>query len=134
MSRHSLTAASGDRVALFPGPVPDAAFAAAAVQLYSRLWGDLECLGELCAEGQYCSGQPGLERCVLMLRLELTLLLESCQSGSWSALLPGSQLDSLRVTLEPVALMVGHATDALQPHMIARAQNRLLDEVLRLLR
>jgi hypothetical protein len=65
-----------------------------------------------------------------MLRLELALLLDACQSERWRLLLNISQRLSLESTIEDVFDALNSSSEIAPQDAIAWAQNRLLDAVL----
>jgi len=65
-----------------------------------------------------------------MLRLELALLLDACQSERWRQLLNISQRLSLESTIEDVFDALNSLSEIAPQDAIAWAQNRILDAVL----
>lgn len=105
-----------------PARVPSEVYAAASIELYVRLWLELERLIE--SAPRRCD--VGLE----MLRLELLLLLDACDCPHWQSILSTRQRLELRSTVEGVLRALGAASHPGGCGGIAEAQNRLLDAVL----
>ena len=98
-----------------------AAYAAAAIELYSRVWLALERL-----TGRSAPGEP--ETPLMVLRLELIVLPDACDSPSWRLMLAHEQRRELRATLESVLRMLAAPADG--GWHLMQAQNRLIDAVL----
>jgi hypothetical protein len=104
-----------------------AAYAAACIELFSRLWAELEqrSTSEFSASPTALAG-PAFDAGEA-LRIELVLLLEACDSPLWQDLLSPQQRRSLRSTLERA---LGSLTNGAVQESLERAQDSLLDEVL----
>jgi len=109
------------------------AYAVAAIELFSRLWVELDTL--LATDGhRHSAGLTPAPR-VQVLRLELILLLDACQSTRWRA-----QLDTIqRLSLQSIFDEILHALNTSSEEEISRGpiesvQNRLLDAIQRHLR
>lgn len=109
------------------------AYAVASIELFSRLWVELDTL--LATDGhRHSAGLTPAPR-VQVLRLELILLLDACQSTRWRA-----QLDTIqRLSLQSIFDEILHALNTSSEEEILRgpiesAQNRLLDAIQRHLR
>ena len=108
------------------------AYAAAAIELYSRVWLTLEQLtARLRGDGEHQSrqaagGEP--EMLLVRLRLELVVLLDACDSPSWRSMLAHEERRQLRATLESVLGML--AVPVAGGWHLMQAQNRLIDAVL----
>src|SRR5580658_529311 len=98
------------------------AFAAACVELFSRLWAELNAL----------SATPGPPRApsAEILRLELVLVLDACRSARWRMLLDRSQRLSLQYLLRDVLDALNSWSGEFPCPPIEWAQNRLLDALL----
>jgi hypothetical protein len=95
------------------------AYSAACVELFWRLWVELECAAERVSRSR-----------AEVLRLELALLLDACRSERWRLLLSISQRLSLQSTIEDVLDALNSSAETVPRDAIAWAQNRLLDAVL----
>ncbi len=98
------------------------AYTIACIELYSRLWAQLEALGDAAA-----LDAARLDAPLQILRLELHLLLQACDGVRWRGLLANPQRLALKSILQEVLLMLGAHEPAA---MLPAAQNRLLDAVL----
>jgi len=96
------------------------AFAAACVELFSRLWAELDAVP--------ASADPA--RAGEILRLELTLVLEACRSEGWRMMLDRSQRLFLRLLLRDVLDALNSWSGEFPCTPIEWAQNRLLDALL----
>jgi hypothetical protein len=102
-----------------------ACYAAACIELYSRLWWELEKLSRSFVPGDGPSPAHRDSKLVL-LRLETIVLIDACDSPQLRSLLGAAQRKDLRSTLE--SLLVALEDGVLEP-----VQNQLLDAVLALL-
>jgi hypothetical protein len=103
----------------------DAAYATATIELFSRLWHELEKLDNAARS----PGAPTrIETRLLALRLELHLLAETCESSRWRVMLASTQREELKSVVERVLRAVAAAP--LQQSVLAQAQNILFDAVL----
>jgi len=96
------------------------AFAAACIELFSRLWAELNAL----------SATAGSARADEILRLELILVLEACRSARWRMLLDISQRLSLECLLRDVLDALNSSPEEFPCTEVEWAQNRLLDALL----
>jgi hypothetical protein len=95
------------------------AFAAASIELYSRLWAALDrCLTSHEDDATY-----------QILRLELHLLLNACDTASWRLLLSGPQRQSLKSVLLEIQFAFDFDTARIPRLTIVSVQNRLLEAV-----
>jgi hypothetical protein len=104
---------------------------AAAVQLYSRLWLELEALFDQLQAG--ADARTGV--CPLpieVIRLELIVLLDRCDSTRWRALVEAPLLAALHRDLEALLAALAAPPDALGAVQIIGAQNQLFDALLTL--
>jgi hypothetical protein len=106
-----------------------AEYAAASIELYSRLWQELEQLICRLAETDGLP-TPSATDAVVTFRLQLVVLADACVSTRWRSLLAADQRQDLRSTLERVRRTLAVPPHALGPWAIAQAQNQLLDAVL----
>ena len=111
------------------GRQTSAAYAAASIQLYSRLWADLEVLSDQLAA---TTDQPPdvIELRLEMLRLELIVLLDNCRSARWRSMLSPEHRLVLRATLEDLLATLAVPPDAFGRAVIFQAQNQVFDAVL----
>ena len=118
---------SAQATAAVPG-VRSRIYAVASIELFSRLWVELDTL--LATDGQrHSAGSTPAPR-VQVLRLELILLLDACQSTRWRAQLDTGQ----RLSLQSIFDDILHVLDPSSEEEILRgpiesAQNRLLDAI-----
>jgi hypothetical protein len=105
------------------------AFAVTCVELYGRLWTELEAL---IASEEYDPGdsaQPAAGERLQILKLEIHLLICACNTARWQWLLSASQRLALKSILQDVWLAVDTETQQSSAYVIALAQNRLFDAV-----
>jgi hypothetical protein len=128
VSRHSVVAFRTTGAAL----ASEAAYVAATIDLYGRLWRELEQLSDVFASAPHCAVRAEeSDQQLMMLRLELVVLLDACDSPEWWSMLGAERRVALRTTLESLLRTLG----ALPPDLdrccaLARAQDQLLDAVL----
>ena len=109
----------------------NAAYAAASIQLYSRLWLALETLSETLMDPPE-GGIPGVsDPRVVLFRLELLVLLDACGSARWHSLLGPEQRDGLRSTLEDLMAMLAVPAASFGVDVLYRCQNHLFEAVRR---
>jgi hypothetical protein len=104
--------------------VAEETFAVACVELYTRLWAELDALG---TAGRP-PGSSALED-VELLRLELLLLADACQSPRWRAVLSAAQRFALRSVVTDVLAALNRPLEELSADALAQVQNRLFDEI-----
>jgi hypothetical protein len=97
------------------------AYALACIGLFSRLWDELE---RLCM----ARAQIGLRSQIV--RLEIHLALQSCETWRWRLLLNASQRLALVQTLRDVEHHLGASGAEISAPAAGAAQDRLLDAVL----
>lgn len=102
------------------------AFAVAHIELFSRLWVELDSMCGMLDSLRVRSMGLISER-VEILRLELILLLDACRSARWRTLLDTSQRLSLQLLLSDVLAALNQAPDEVPRGPIEWAQNRILD-------
>jgi len=127
-----------------------APLAAATIELYSRLWLELEALCNLfqAEAARHGAGinveaadidveaadidveATGVEARLEMLRLEMMLLLDGCGSARWRSLLRPDQLAALRENLQAVLRSLDTPAAAFGLAAVVNAQNRLFDAVI----
>ena len=106
------------------------AYSWACVELYSRLWAELDSLSLPVARGE-ASAAPGLPvPRGQILRLELHLLVDACETARWRLLLNAEQRQRLKSILQGVQLALDMDGSQASPDVITSAQNRLLDAVI----
>jgi hypothetical protein len=106
------------------------AYAVACIELFSWIWAELDAVcasdGSTSLESSLITSATLLE----ILRLDLVVSADACDSMRWRSQLDTSQLLSPKVVLVEVL----HALDApvgdSSPRSVAQAQNRLLDAIL----
>lgn len=112
--------------------LPLGPFAAACIDLYSRLWLELEQLGERLTAGDRSGSAVELKTRLAILRLELIVLLDACASARWQSMLGRQQRVELRSMLERLLRTLATPFDAVDGSLLADAQNQILDAVLTL--
>jgi hypothetical protein len=105
------------------------AFAQASIELFSRLWAQLE---SMAAEGPLSEVPPdsALALRVQILRLELIVLLDACRATRWRMLLSGEQRRALELRLSEVLECLNTRFEEAPLPTIEGAQNCLLAAVL----
>ena len=99
---------------------PDA-YAIASIVLYSRIWAELERLHAAAAPPELHSQ---------ILRLEIHLLIQACDSWRWRGLMSAPQRHTLQQTLANVLHRLGASEEGICAAAAGAAQDRLLDAVL----
>jgi len=99
---------------------PDA-YAIASIVLYSRIWAELERLHAAAAPPELHSQ---------ILRLEIHLLIQACDSWRWRGLMSPPQRRALQQTLADVLHRLAACDSGICAAAAGAAQNRLLDAVL----
>jgi hypothetical protein len=94
------------------------AFSVACIELYGRLWVELD--------GLLGCDEKKAER-LEILRLEIHLLLNGCERARWQTMMSTSQRDALRTTLLNVLLALDIDAEQMSADVIASAQNCLFD-------
>ena len=131
ISLHAVTALRMHRRANAIGEPPalsSDAYAVASIELYSRLWLALERVADRLAAYED-TDSPQIETAVIILRLELLVLLDACDSPLWRSMLRAEQRIELEVTLKSVLRILSERVDD-SCGVISHAQDRLLDAVL----
>jgi hypothetical protein len=126
VSRHAVVAFRATGVA------SAAACIAATIELYSRLWRELERSFDLFAQrAEFTVGADQSDGLLVVLRLEILILLDACDSQGWQSLLGTERRLALRTILESLLRTLAALQAERDPcHVLARAQNQLLDAVL----
>jgi hypothetical protein len=106
------------------------AFAAACIELFSRLWVELNSISA--AADPILTPSAGLPSGpqIEILRLELILILDACRSARWRTLLDKSQRLGLECLLRDVLDALNTSSEAIPRAPIAWAQNRLFEALL----
>jgi hypothetical protein len=106
------------------------AYAIACIELFSRIWAELDLL----ADSGQVSAQPAAALWAdargEILRLELILLIESCDSARWRMLLSAPQRRALASGLQDLLHALATSPEEQLRHVLAVAQDSLLDAVL----
>jgi hypothetical protein len=106
------------------------AYAAACIELFSRLWAELEAVyGSDTSTSRVTSTRTSATR-IEILRLDLVVSADACDSMRWRSQLDTSQRLSLKVVLVEVLHALDAPVDEIPPRSVAQAQNRLVDPVL----
>ena len=105
-------------------------YSVACIELFWRLWLELERILAVPEATQSSSRDLASWTRAEMLRLQLALLLDACQSERWRLLLNISQRLSLESTIEDVFDALNSSSEIVPQDAIAWAQNRLLDAIL----
>lgn len=112
------------------GAGSDDAYAVAAIELYSRLWLELEQVtARLRLAADHC-GAVQLEVRLTILRLELVMLLDGCDSQRWRALIGPRRCSELGATLRDLLAALSAPFEALDRGLLDRTQDRILDATL----
>jgi hypothetical protein len=106
------------------------AFAAACIELFSRLWAELNVLTAAADPARAPSAELPANPRDEILRLELILVLDACRSERWRMMLDISQRLSLECLLRDVLDALSSSSGELPCTPIEWAQNRLLDALL----
>lgn len=106
------------------------AFAAASIELLSRLWLELDRLHEFTARALASSAPAPPDVRIEILRLEIVIVLEACDSAVWRTLLTASQRGFLRRALEGLLGDLAVAVGDAECGAIEQAQDRLLRAML----
>jgi hypothetical protein len=106
------------------------AFAAACIELFSRLWAELHALSATTRPAHAPSAIHPADSRDEILRLELILVLDACRSARWRMLLERSQRLSLQYLLRDVLEALNSWSGEFPCTPIEWAQNRLLDALL----
>jgi hypothetical protein len=105
-------------------------YAAACIELFSRLWAELEAVyGSDTSTSRVTSTRTSATR-IEILRLDLVVSADACDSMRWRSQLDTSQRLSLKVVLVEVLHALDAPVDEIPPRSVAQAQNRLVDPVL----
>jgi hypothetical protein len=97
------------------------AYALACIGLYSRLWDALERL---------CTAGVPRAACSQIIRLEIHLVLQCCETWRWRRLLTAAQRLAVQETLRDLLHRLGEGGPAISAAVAGAAQNRLLDAIL----
>jgi hypothetical protein len=126
VSRHAVVAFRATGVA------SAAACVAATIELYSRLWRELERALDLFArQAEFTVGADASDSPLVVLRLEILILLDACDSQAWQSMLGTERRLALRAILESLLASLAPLQAERDPcYVLARAQNQLLDAVL----
>jgi hypothetical protein len=108
--------------------LPQPVFKAAYRELCTRIWIELELLAQAAREIAGRQRQSLLMSTVI-LRLELTVLIDSCRSAHWRRMLTAERCDQLCSMLTDVLAALDVESDELDAG-IADAQSRVLDELI----
>lgn len=106
--------------------VAEETFSIACVELYARLWSDLDAF----AAADEARARDPLGP-IALLRLELLILLDACQSPRWRAVLSGAQQLALRAVVTDVLAVLNRPLEGLTREVIAEVQDRLFEEIVR---
>jgi hypothetical protein len=106
------------------------AFAAACIELFSRLWAELNTLAAAAGPARAPATELPANPRDEILRLELILILDACRSERWRMMLDISQRLSLEYLLRDVLDALSSSSGEFPCTPIEWAQNRLLDALL----
>jgi hypothetical protein len=104
------------------------AYTTACAQLFARLWAALEPLASPALAPPATLATLTL-RCEI-LRLELVVLIDACESAAWHTLLSLPQRSTLQATLQGVLDILSGCPEIPSEAAVARAQDELLDAIL----
>jgi hypothetical protein len=105
-------------------------YAAACVELFSRLWAELNALSATAGPARAPLAIHSADSRDEILRLELILVLDACRSARWRMMLDRSQRLSLESLLRDVLDALNAWSGEFPCTPIEWAQNRLLDALL----
>lgn len=105
------------------------AFAGACIELFSRLWEELESTAAVASVGRDKDGTSCVRR-LEILRLELVVLQDACRSTRWRMLLDSEQRRAVEGLVREALEGLTTGFDEAPLQAIARVQNCLLDAVL----
>ena len=105
-------------------------YSVACIELLQRLWMELERVHVAERATRLHGGGFTSRLPAEMLRLELAVLLDACQSERWRRLLDISQRLSLMLTIREAFDALSLASEIVLQDVIAWVQNRLLDAIL----
>jgi hypothetical protein len=118
----------GQRAGPQPAP-PPTAYAEAVIELCGRIWWELEYLAQLCDRTATPDNSKFLFTAAT-LRLELLVIMDSCESASWASILMRDERQTLCSMLNEVLGAIALAPNELTRVHIECAQDRLFDEVM----
>jgi hypothetical protein len=127
---HSIrsTQVAGQRTGPQPAP-PPTAYAEAVIELCGRIWWELEHLAQLRDRTAMTDNSQFLLTAAT-LRLELLLIMDSCESASWASMLMRDERQTLYSMLNEVLAAIALSPNELRRMHIECAQDRLFDEVM----
>jgi len=107
------------------------AYAAAAILIYTHLWADLE---EVCLRlmAPTDGSAAPIEHRMTIIRLEVLILLDACDSARWRSMLGGHERAALNATLKSVLETLDVPTMLVNPEILGATQNQLFDAVMSL--
>lgn len=108
-----------------PHTLPASSCKKALIELCARIWWELERL----ANWRDC-GDPALELLSETLRLELVLIMDSCESPSWMLMLDMDVRRHLIAMSKAVLSILAVSPNALTRRVFECAQDRVFDEAL----
>ena len=103
--------------------------AEALIELCGRIWLELEHLAHLNGRPRSCEASS-LDLAAEMLRLELLLLMDACESASWVFMLGPDVRRRLFAMSGDVLAIIAVGSNELTLAVIERAQDRVFDEAL----
>ena len=106
------------------------AFDAACIELFSRLWVELNSISSAADPIRTSSAGLPSNLQIEILRLELILVLDGCRSARWRTLLDKSQRLCLECLVRDVLDALNSSSEEIPCASIAWAQNRLFDALL----
>jgi hypothetical protein len=95
------------------------AFAVACIELYGRLWVELDGLSRSDEKNFVVLARPELAERLEILRLEIHLLLSGCERARWQTMLSTPQQEALRSTLLSVLLALDIDAEQMSGEAIA---------------
>jgi hypothetical protein len=126
VSRHAVVAFRATGVA------SAAACFAATIELYSRLWRELErSFDRFARRSEFTVEADESDSPLVVIRLEILILLDACESHELQSMLGTERRLALRTMLESLLRTLAALQAERDPcYVLARAQNQLLDAVL----
>ncbi len=104
-------------------------YAIACIELFGRLWADLDALLRPDEQVPPVRPHPRTPEFTEILRLEIDLVIGACDTVRWRSLLNTSQRIILKSTLQDVLLAFSACAEGISTEAVVMAQNQLFDAV-----
>jgi hypothetical protein len=112
-----------------PYVLPECRCSKALIELCARIWSELERLAN-CRNRRANSEEPAFELLSEVLRLELVIIVDACESPAWGLMLDPVVRSRLSAMSTAVLSMLAVPPNALTSQVIECAQDRVFDEAL----